>query len=109
MLYFFYYSSYRTIIKIKGSGEIKSFSTQKVEGSKQFEIIEAIYWTPRVQKDITQKLKALIKDNKLEVIASNEIDGDPDVGTRKKLTIKYNYNGMDLVKEYNEKEKIDLP
>ena len=106
---YFYFSGYRTISKIKGSGELKSFSAQDIKSKNKFEIIEAKYWTPRVQKDITQKLKALIKDNKLEVIASNEIDGDPDVGTRKKLTIKYNYNGMDLVKEYNEKEKIELP
>jgi hypothetical protein len=106
---YFYCSSYKTISKIMGSGEIKSFSSPNTKKPIGFEIIEAKYWTPKVHKDITQKLIGMIKNNKLEVIASNEIDGDPDVGTRKKLTIKYRHNGMDLIKEYNEKEKIELP
>ena len=106
---YFYYSSYKTISKIKGSGELKSFSTPDTKKQTGFEIIEAKYWTSRIHKDITQKLKRMIKNNRLEVIASNEIDGDPDVGTRKKLTIKYRHNGMDLIKEYTEKEKIELP
>ena len=106
---YFFASSYRTISKIKGSGELKSFSAPVTNKPIGFEIIEAKYWTPRVHKDITQKLKEMIKDNRLEVIASNDIDGDPDVGTSKKLTIKYRHNGMDLIKEYNEKEKINLP
>ena len=106
---YFYYSIYKTISKIKGSGELKSFSSPDTKKPIGFEIIEAKYWTPKVHKDITQKLIGMIKNDKLEVIASNEIDGDPDVGTRKKLTIKYRHNGMDLIKEYNEKEKIELP
>ena len=106
---YFYISSYRTISKIKGSGELKSFSAPDTNEKTDFEIIKATYWTQKVHKDITEKLREKIKDNRLDVIASNDIDGDPDVGTRKKLTIKYRHNGMDLIKEYNEKEKIELP
>lgn len=109
LAFYFYYSNYKTISKIKGSGEIKSFSTTDTKKQVGFEIIEAKYWTRRKHKDLTQKLISLIKNGRLEVIASNDIDGDPHVGTKKKLTIKYRHNGMDLIKEYNEKEKIELP
>ena len=104
-----YVSSYRTISKIKGSGEIKSFTSPDSTEPAVFEIIEAKYWTPKKHKDLTKKLKGMIQNNRLEVLACNSIDGDPDVGTRKKLTIKYRHNGISLIKEYNEKEKIELP
>jgi len=106
---YYYVSSYRTISKIKGSGEIKSFTTPDTTKPTVLEIIEAKYWTPKKHKDLTKKLKGMIQNNRLEVLACNSIDGDPDVGTRKKLTIKYRHNGITLIKEYNEKEKIELP
>lgn len=106
---FFFISSYRTISQIKESGKIKSYSAEKVKDKNEFEILQAVYWTKNVNLDITEKLRELIVDNRLEVVASNKIDGDPDAGTRKKLTIKYRYNGIELVREYNEKEKISLP
>ena len=44
---YYYVSSYRTISKIKGSGEIKSFTTPDTTKPTVFEIIEAKYWTPK--------------------------------------------------------------
>lgn len=106
---YYYIASYKTILQIKGSGEIKSYSTEEESNKNEFQILQAIYWTKNAKLDVTEKLKGMIKENKLEVLASNKIYKDPDVGTRKKLTIKYRHNGIELIREYNEREKIVLP
>lgn len=106
---YFYVASFKAIKRIKGSGEIKSFSAPQTTAPSGLEIIEAMYWTSKVRKDITTKLKERITDNKLHATATNDIDGDPDPGTPKKLTISYKNHGTDFIKEYNEGDKIELP
>ena len=120
---YFHYQSFSTIKRIKGSGEIKSLKRENhiaiVEtaianeaitvGKSQFEIINAVYWTSNAKIDVTEELRKRIVDNKLDEIASNEIKGDPDVGTKKKLTIKYNFDGITVMKEFTEGERIILP
>ncbi len=106
---YFYKLSYNTISQIKGSGKIKSYSAQEESNKNEFQILQAIYWTKNAKLDVTEKLIGMTEENKLEVVASNKIYRDPDVGTRKKLTIKYRYNGIELIREYNEREKIILP
>jgi hypothetical protein len=45
----------------------------------------------------------------LEIIASNDIKGDPDVGTTKRLTVEYRFDGNTVTKEFIEGEKIEIP
>ena len=56
---------------------------------------------------MTEELRKMIVGNKLEVIASNEIKGDPDEGTVKKLTIEYRFGGITVTKEFTEGEEIE--
>jgi|GEM_PF-1907632 len=73
------------------------------------EIIKATYETSKKNIDITVQLRALIANNELTVIASNEIGGDPDPGTPKTLKIKYEFKGDTKEKIFNEGQVIKLP
>lgn len=106
---YFYVAGFKAIKRIKGSGEIKSFTAQETEKPTGLEIIEAKYWTSKATKDVTRKLREKLTDNRLQTTATNEIDGDPDPGEVKKLTINYRNNGTGFTKEYTEGDRIDLP
>lgn len=80
-----------------------------VVGPDNLRILEAIYGTTERKKDITQEIKALVKDNKLSIRASNDIAGDPYPGVVKKLRIRYEFQGEELEKEYTEGELVNLP
>jgi len=74
---------------------------------KVFEIIKAEYGTTNEIEDVTEKLKSMIKDNKLEFIVLNEILGvHPDPGTRKSLSIKYKFNGKTIKYECRERDRV---
>ena len=49
------------------------------------EILSAHYGT----LDVTEQVKLMVKDDKLNVVASNDIFGDPVIGRVKKLIITY--------------------
>lgn len=69
-------------------------------------IISAIYGTPKNSIDVTKSLNQLIKDNRLEIVVSNEIGGDPDQGTIKDFKLVYELNGEKQTREYKEGEKV---
>jgi len=120
---YFYYQSFITIKKIKSSGTVKSLKSadqeEAIEATKteneitqkesKLEIIKAEYWTQRNRLDVTEELRKMIVDNKLETIASNDIKADPDKGTRKKLTIEYRFDGITVTKEFTERDKVIIP
>ncbi|MFC1975963.1 hypothetical protein ACFLXQ_06160 [Chloroflexota bacterium] len=120
---YFYYRSFITITRIKGSGAVKSLKsvaqeetaeptktekeiTQRVPGLK---IIKAEYWTQKERLDVTNELREMIVDNKLKTIISNNIKGDPDPGTKKRLSIEYEFNNITVTKEYTEGDKVVIP
>jgi hypothetical protein len=120
---YFYYQSLMSIKKIKGSGAVKSLTsanqredskTEKVENKmvtkqSRLDIVKAEYWTEKNRLDVTEELRRMIIDNKLEAIASNNIKGDPDKGTQKRLTIEYEFNGIAVTKEFKERDKVLIP
>jgi hypothetical protein len=73
------------------------------------EIIEAKYYTNNKSLDVTQALKEKINNNKLVILASNDIGGDPEYRIVKKLKVKYDYCGEILEKEVSENEIMKLP
>lgn len=75
----------------------------------KLDILEANYYTTKVSKDVTEKLKNKISNNRLVIDVTNQIDGDPDPGTVKKLKIKYSYSGDTLEKEVDEGQTLILP
>src|ERR1043166_278126 len=115
----FIISAKSAIDRIKGSGKVKTIgglepdqepSLSVVAPSNPIlEVIEAVYGTTKKSVDITTKLNQLIQDGTLTTIASNDLGGDPDLGTPKVLRIKYKHNGVIITKEYKEKDHIKLP
>lgn len=72
------------------------------------EIIKAIYGTQKAF-DVTDELRRMIVDNKLETIASNKIKGDPDFRVRKSLIIDYKFKGIKSTKHFTEGQKVIIP
>ena len=82
-----------------------NFSRRK----NKLKILEATYYTDKKSLDITQELTDAIYDDKLKIVLTNEIAGDPDVGTRKKAKIIYKINDEKKEKEYLERDFVDIP
>lgn len=104
------------------SGEVVEENTQETVGGlsiaesfklshdeSRFEIIKAEYRTQKVGVDVTEELRKMIANNKLETIASNDIKGDPDYGMVKRLSIEYKFNGIINTKEFLEGDKVSIP
>ncbi|MFA6272248.1 MAG: hypothetical protein WC693_04045 [Patescibacteria group bacterium] len=72
-------------------------------------VLEARYETDKNHFDGTEKLNSLIVDNKLKTTASNSVFPDPEEGVRKKLSIKYSYNGEIKTKTFDEDDIVELP
>jgi hypothetical protein len=68
-------------------------------------IIEAFY----DKLDITDKLNKMINNDTLNVYASNDIFGDPNVGIVKKLICKYEYNNKIYDKLIYEGYQLKIP
>jgi len=83
---------------------------RKIKISRQkLKIISAKYYTDFRSVDITSELNNAIEDDKLKIILSNNIAGDPHENKRKKGKIKYKFNGEENEKEYQERDVIELP
>ena len=59
-------------------------------------------------RDVTKKVAALVKGGALGVDASNDNFGDPAVGTVKKLTVDYTFDGAAKSKTVNENETLTI-
>lgn len=76
----------------------------------QFKIIKAIYGSPHNNIDVTFQYTKHIKNNKLDVVVSNELaENDPHWGVGKTLKIKYIHEGKLYEKEFTEGSRIQLP
>lgn len=75
----------------------------------KLEILEAKYYTAKISKDVTEKVRNKVSNNRLVLDANNQIDGDPDPGTVKKLKVTFSYSGETLEKEVDEGQTLILP
>jgi len=83
---------------------------RKIKISHQgLKIINAKYYSNLYSVDITPELNDAIENNKLKIVLSNNIAGDPHKGERKNGKIKYKFDGKEDEKEYPEGEVIELP
>ena len=64
---------------------------------------------PLHQRNVTQQLRALVKDNMLAVKASNAIAGDPAYNTVKGLRVDYTLNGAAHTQTVKEDETLHIP
>ncbi len=98
---FFYYLKVDFIRDTKKSGEVEEIKKATIT---DFIIKRATYGTTDDKTvDVTSRLVSQVKNNRLNVAATNEIAGnDPDPGTVKYLEIEYEYGGSTVVKKYRE-------
>lgn len=74
-----------------------------------FEIVSAQYGTDKTNMDVTAELNDRIHGGNLKAIASNNLNGDPDFGTVKNLTLIYRYGGVLMTNQFREGDMIILP
>jgi len=79
----------------------------------QLEIVKAEYGvlspTPHGCVDVTKELDALVNDDRLRVVASNSLAGDPAVNIVKKLWVEYEQGGEVKLAKVRENEVLTLP
>ncbi len=75
----------------------------------KLEILKVTYGLGQTSIDITANLKKAVIDNKLKIVLSNNIAGDPVVGKVKRGVIEYKIGYRKMKKEYIEGDIIDIP
>ena len=76
---------------------------------KDLDIITATYGTNKEFYDVAEQIRSKISFNKLSILASNEIAGDPHHGQVKLLKVRYKFAGETKEKEVREGETLELP
>src|SRR5258706_2656507 len=73
-------------------------------------IVKAVYGDlPDGPKtDVTDKLKEMVKDDRLSVVANNDNFGDPAEGIVKKLKVDYTIGGVARSRTVNEDERLTV-
>jgi hypothetical protein len=83
---------------------------QPVDPNAVLVIRKAVYGDlpdgPKV--DVTDKVRAMVKNNQLSVDATNDNFGDPANGTQKKLTVDYTFKGVDKSKTVDENDTLTI-
>jgi len=59
--------------------------------------------------DVADVLRASIAGGKLEIVADNQLKGDPIPRVPKELTVTYSYNGKQLTRTIKEGQTLSLP
>lgn len=80
--------------------------------NQTFAIIKAVYGTKEKHTDVTENLKKLIKDDKLDCVVTPKTlaNGvDPAHGIVKILLVEYEYNGKRIRGKYKDKTHLHLP
>jgi hypothetical protein len=96
-----YYPKY--FIGILSGGKIK-YDLSMYAQHTDLEIIKATYGSDIYKIDVTEELQALVENNMLNVIASNNIKSDPHPRVKKRLHVKYRIRNQDdeiTVTEHN--------
>jgi len=73
-------------------------------------INHAAYGKEGKGKDVTQRLRAMVRDNRLDIEVNNDtMGGDPNEHTKKTLKVDYTYMGRRQSKVVNEHDRLQLP
>jgi len=85
-----------------------SFEPPAAQSAPRLEINKAVYGVGQQTVDVTDRLRAMVRDNTLAVEASNALAGDPAPGVVKQLRITYTLGGEEKTVVVPEKESIEL-
>lgn len=73
-----------------------------------FIVISASVFAAKPPTDVTDKVKAAVKDESLSIPASNDLFGDTAFGVPKKLTVEYQAGDEKLTSEANEGGRVQI-
>lgn len=73
------------------------------------QILEADYGTVRSNLDVSAALNDRIRSGSLKIVASNRLNGDPDFGQVKNLTVVYRFGGAVMTNQFREGDIVVLP
>lgn len=73
------------------------------------QIISATYGTHGGQVDVTRIAQDMVTEGRLTITASNNLAGDPDVGTLKQLSIIYRVGQQTFRRTISENETLTIP
>ena len=78
------------------------------DGSR-IEIVKAEYGTDKTNVDVAPELRERIRGGRLKAVASNNLKGDPEFGTVKRLTVVYRVGGVTMTNDFRENDFVVLP
>ncbi len=88
---------------------IRVYKRYFIFNKRGLRIIDAWYGKNDQKINITRELNNSIVGDKLKIVLSNNIAGDPVFGIEKEGVVNYIHNKNRLEKKYKENEVIDLP
>ena len=77
--------------------------------SRPLEILEADYGTTRSNVEVSAALNDRVRNGSLKVLANNNMNGDPDFGQVKNLTVIYRYGRTTMTNQFREGDAVVLP
>ena len=73
-------------------------------------INRAVYGKEGKGKDVTGRIRAAVRDNRVDIEVNNDtMGGDPNEHTKKTLKVDYTYMGRRMSKVVNEHDRLRLP
>jgi hypothetical protein len=106
-------SQIRTAVEAGGKaqsvGQTSAANSETAPNTGRLEILEASYWTENKTIDVTEQIRKRIAGDKLEVIAGNDIRGDPENGQVKTLSVLYRFDGVAGTNEVREGGLMLIP
>jgi hypothetical protein len=86
-----------------------SYAQRPLQG-RALHINRAIYGREGRGKDVTERLRAMVRDNRVDVEVNNDtMGGDPNEHTKKTLKVDYTFMGRRQSKVVNEHDRLQLP
>jgi len=99
------------IVGLRRDGEPALFAAPP--SLHKLEIRQAVYGVLSVELqdmvEVTQQLRAMVKENTLSVRATNALAGDPALNVVKQMRVEYTLEGTPLTKTVEENELLQLP
>ena len=96
-------------LKAQNGGQALNTASGPAATESRLQILKAEYWTENARMDVTDALRNRIRGDSLKAIASNNLNGDPEFGQVKHLTVEYRFAGVTMTNEFREGDFIVLP
>lgn len=84
--------------------------TQTAAQGRMLHINNAVYGSQGHGKNVTDRLRALVRNNRIDVVVDNDsMGGDPNEHNKKTLKVDYSVGGQRRSKVVNEHDRLVLP